>query len=124
MVGAAGRKLVLVPIMAQLAWRGSILASQPFTDHTVPAHVWLAFLTGAVVLAVLIVAPWTWPDRLYASAAVAAGGPYIAYTAWVVTTFELSGIVVATAGDFLLIPYLIAFAWGKTRKPDDVEVVL
>lgn len=113
---------ILLPVVAQMMVRGLVLRNQPFEPGvTVPLSVGVWFVVGAVVLSVAICRRWN--DVTHVVAAAAIGAPYLIYTSWAATRFGLSGIVAATLGDLLLIPWLVGALWGRLRLPLHREVL-
>lgn len=107
------RRKAVVPIAAVMANRGEGLLRQPFTGLHVPTVFAVLFLAGAATLIVLMVWPAPWRPWTTALAATATGGPYIMYVfVWGLEAIPLSTFRV-TAGDLILVPYLISLSWGR-----------
>ena len=104
-------RLGLVPIAIVMGNRGQWLLGQPFSTK-VPEVFGVLFIAGSVGLAGLWINTCRWQPRMTVFGALCTGVPYIAFVAWVLSTFPFQQIR-GTVADLALIPYLIAFSWGR-----------
>ena len=110
------RRWPMILILLHMMNRGRALSTQPFGVE-VPTFVWAGFVVSAVALAWAVAIPGLWSDRMYVASAVAVGAPYINYVAWIAVRLDLTtGITSASAGDQLLVPFLVFLLWGRRRS--------